>query len=324
VHAFFEFIGGLTVNVRIDNLSPCVSKVLKHGERKYTKEFEKAIAYYHWGVLPCNPARGNEKGHVERDIQTYARRILNLIELEKPIFDGWDDLNRWLCEKIISKQKTTPLFAEEQAQLKPLPIRSEVILYKVEIMKPSPLGNLRVEGSSYSVPDAMIGRDCRVVLGAYSVIITLLKPHPSVTGLKVVHHRQERGCNRVCLEHVLPSLIRKPQAMIRWAHKDILFPNPVCIRFYGYLKTSLGSKAECDYLRTLNLIQNVSWPDLIASMELVLEAKPKDPYQQIRELLLKVRTPYSNTLCDWMKQKALNPELSTYDRFIPKGENHES
>jgi transposase len=34
VHAFFEFIGGLTVNVRIDNLSPCVSKVLKHGERK--------------------------------------------------------------------------------------------------------------------------------------------------------------------------------------------------------------------------------------------------------------------------------------------------
>ena len=36
VHSFFEVIGGLTENIRFDNLSPVVKKVLKGDARLYT------------------------------------------------------------------------------------------------------------------------------------------------------------------------------------------------------------------------------------------------------------------------------------------------
>ena len=53
LHSFFEDIGGLTQNIRFDNLSPCVKKVLKGNERIYTEGFQKAYRYYGFGLLPC-------------------------------------------------------------------------------------------------------------------------------------------------------------------------------------------------------------------------------------------------------------------------------
>ncbi|MBF0298108.1 MAG: hypothetical protein HQK51_05270 [Oligoflexia bacterium] len=36
--------------------------------------FIKATDYYDFKVLPCSPGKGNEKGDVERDIRTHAKK----------------------------------------------------------------------------------------------------------------------------------------------------------------------------------------------------------------------------------------------------------
>ncbi len=96
IHSTYEKAGGLTRNVRIDNLSPCVAKIRSGADRLYTAAFLRAIAYYGFGVLPCAPGKGSEKGDVERDIRTHARRIRNAIRVTGRVFIDFDDLNAWL------------------------------------------------------------------------------------------------------------------------------------------------------------------------------------------------------------------------------------
>ena len=105
IHSFFEKIGGVTKNIRFDNLSPCVKKVLEGSNRLYTDDFKRAIAYYGFGCLPCAPAKGNEKGDVERDIRTFSSRIKNRISHEGLVFLDWNHLNQWLVQYLLEREK---------------------------------------------------------------------------------------------------------------------------------------------------------------------------------------------------------------------------
>jgi len=147
VHGFFEFLGGMTEAVRIDNLSPCVSQVLKGNKRKYTCAFEKAVAHYGFKVLPCAPGKGNEKGDVEREIQTHARRIMNIIALEKKVFSDFNDLNAWLKSYCIRYQtpKSAELLEIEKKSLTPLSGYSEDILCWTSTVSISKYGTARIE-----------------------------------------------------------------------------------------------------------------------------------------------------------------------------------
>jgi transposase len=104
IHSFFEAIGGMTKNVRFDNLAPVVKKVLKGSNRLYTDDFNRAIQYYDFGTLPCSPGKGNEKGDVERDIRTFASRVKNRVSHDSIVFRNWDHLNEWLSSYMLERQ----------------------------------------------------------------------------------------------------------------------------------------------------------------------------------------------------------------------------
>jgi transposase len=105
VHSFFERLGGMTENIRFDNLSPVVKKVLKGSERIYTQAFERMRAYYGWGLLPCSPGKGSDKGDCERDIRTFSRRIIERIKLLGLCFKDIHELNDWL-DDFARRQRT--------------------------------------------------------------------------------------------------------------------------------------------------------------------------------------------------------------------------
>lgn len=319
IHGFFETIGGMTENIRFDNLSPCVKKVLKGGDRLYTDDFKRATVYYGFGLLPCAPGRGNEKGDVERDIRTYANRIKNRVSHERTVFRDWEHLNAWLLEYMRERERpeTRQRFNEERKALKPLPAREEAILCKIEMGTASPYGSIRIGKSTYSVPDSMIGRGSRTVIGAYDVKISCLSPE--VEGCAVIHPRKPDGEHSLLLEHVLPSLIRKPHAMVRWAHRDILFPEPACRRFYARLKKIEGYSAEREYLKAINLVHHVSLSEIIAGMELILEAGSHTLFDDLRELLFIERRPVEVVeITSRLNQSPLKIALSGYDSLIPK------
>jgi transposase len=130
VHSFFETIGGQTDNIRIDNLSPCVKKVHKMGRRDYTDAFNRAITYYGFGVLPCSPGKGSEKGDVEREIQTRARRFKNHVLVHGIQFKDFIHLNEVLKLFVESEscEKVQELLRLERLSLKAVLPRDEDVL----------------------------------------------------------------------------------------------------------------------------------------------------------------------------------------------------
>jgi transposase len=321
VHEFFESLGGMTLNIRFDNLSPCVKKVLKGSERLYTDDFKRATSYYGFGLLPCRPATGSDKGDVERDIRTYAARIRNRVSHDVVVFKGFDHLNEWLSNFMQTRlsSNVSVRLDEEKKHLKTLLKKDEDVLSKVTVQTPSPHGSIRMGKSSYSVPDLWIGRDCRVVVGPYHVEIGL----NGENALREKHERQADGEHSLLLKHVLPSLVRKPQAMVRWAHREILFPSKVCEQFYARLKSIESHGAEREYLRSMNLVLHLPLSEIIAGMELVLEGGRKNLFEELRDLLLGERRP--ENVIDIGLRHGMTPlkiELSNYDELIPKGLKH--
>jgi hypothetical protein len=207
---------------------------------------------------------------------------------------------------------------EEQAKLSILPDREDGVLCEIQEGLASSYGTIRVGKSSYSVPDSMIGENCRTFIGAYDVRIHRignLKADKSI----VIHPRKPDGEHSLLLDHVLTSLVRKPHAMVRWAHRAILFPSPVCEKFYQRLKKIEGYGAEREYLRSINLIHHTELSEILAGMELVLETESLKLFDDLRRLLLGERRPAEVIdITSRFNQNPLNPKLSQYDSLIPK------
>lgn len=64
----FQQMKSVPKTIRFDNLSPAVKKVHAKGERALTDMFERFVLHYGFEYEFCNPAKGNEKGHVENKV----------------------------------------------------------------------------------------------------------------------------------------------------------------------------------------------------------------------------------------------------------------
>lgn len=316
VHSFFEVIGGIPEAIRFDNLSPCVKKVLPNGKRLYTKSFEAAIMYYDFETLPCSPGKGNEKGDVERDIQTHSRQFLNFIKINGITFESFNHLNQIMFE-YFQKTLTSTKYLEEVKHLNVLPPRDEDVLCRVEENLASPFGMVKFGTSFYTVPDEAIGAKCRVVGTPFEIKITRLDTNQLIA----THTRVADGFSGVKLEHIIKSLSRKPRAMINWAHKDVLFPDPILKKYYESLKKMDQVIApEKEYLKILNLIHYVTLPEIIIAVDLVLQSEKPHAFEDIKSLLLNERRP--NNVYDIalkFNQEPITTNLKDYDLLIPIG-----
>ena len=316
VHSFFEFIGGMTENIRIDNLSPCIAEILTGSRRNYTAAFQRAIDYYGFGVLPCRPATGSDKGDVERDIRTHARRFHNLIKLTGRVFSDWDDLNTFLLEYCIRNQgeKSTELQSIEVKTLRQLPAKDDAIISHTDTIRCNSHGMLRIDRckASYSAPDHAIGKWCHVIVTPFDVRIFEKSPK---LYLIAYHARQSDGKHSILLEHILPSLVRKPGALLRWKHRDILFVNPSFKRYYAYVKDVDAESADREFLLAANLIQYAQMDEIAVAMEIVISAKSSTPFEDLKQLLLISKSSASQS--SHLDQTPLTPELSGYDSLIP-------
>lgn len=313
IHSFFESIGGMTKVIRIDNLSPCVKEIGRGTERGFTKAFTAAIKYYDFEVSCCSPGRGNEKGDVERDIQTHTRRFLNYIKLNGIVFKSFFHLNLILEEYFKQDLLKNEKYQEEVKLLKPQPCRDEDVLCRIIETKSTPSGLIKFENSFYSVPDSVIGINCRIIGSPFDVKIIRLDTKQTVC----VHNREE-GKNQIKLEHVITSLLRKPRAMINWAHKEVLFPKAIFKKYFIYLKKLHEQGVEKEYLRMLNLIHHATLKDLEVAMELVLTNKSLNPFQEIKELIFS--SPHGVSvlnITEKYNQEKVVPDLSGYDELIP-------
>ena len=130
--------------------------------------------HYHFAPRPCTPARGNEKGKVERQIQ-YLRHAFFAA---RP-FRDLDDLNaqfrRWRDD--IAHQRRHPeqrdrtvgdVLAEEQPRLLPLPAHP----FETDVLRAVRSGKtpyVRFDRNQYSIPHTHVRRPLTLVASATTV-----------------------------------------------------------------------------------------------------------------------------------------------------------
>lgn len=158
----FEYIGGVPIRIRFDNMSTAVVKVLTGPERELTDGFRRFMLHYRFQADFCNPASGNEKGTVENKVG-YCRRNMFV---PVPTIRSFEDYNRTLlewCEQdalrehYVQKRPIRELFAEEQGTLLTLP-ESDFPVCRYETIIVDKCGFARFETNKYSLLPSLQGK----------------------------------------------------------------------------------------------------------------------------------------------------------------------
>lgn len=217
VRAFAHF-GGVPTRLAYDNLRAAVRRILVGAERALALRFAALAAHYLFEASFCRPATGHDKGGVEARGKTI--RWQHLV----PIPDGPDlatinaALLAQLDGRLDRRRAESPdtvgeRWAIEQPALRPLAPAFEAA--RTEILGVSRRALVRVEGATYSVPDAWAGLDVTVKVGAER--LEILGPG----GPAIAHARQRFGGRAIDYRHYLRTLSQKPQA-VRQVLPDLL------------------------------------------------------------------------------------------------------
>jgi len=167
VEAFNQFHGCSRV-VLYDNMRSVV--LARRGDEiQFHPRLLELAAHYHFAPRPCRPARGNEKGRVERVI----RFIRDSFFAARP-FTTLEDFNRqaliWRDE--IAHQRPWPqddsrkveeVLREEQPRLLPLPANT----FESDRLVPIHSGKtiyVRFDLNDYSIPPTAVGRPLNLVV----------------------------------------------------------------------------------------------------------------------------------------------------------------
>lgn len=211
----FEYFGGVFKNIRYDNLTSAVKKVLKGRQRIETDRFIALRSHYLFDAIFCLPGQqgAHEKGGVEGGVGRFRRHHL----VPVPKMNSLEELNVYLLscckkddERIIQgkSQSVIQNWQSEVSNLGALPLKpfatEEICLSRVNNKS-----LVRVKGNDYSVPVQMVGQQVEVQLKSETVSFF----H---SGKEIAHHNRAVGQGHMIakLEHYLPLLQRKPGALI--------------------------------------------------------------------------------------------------------------
>lgn len=151
----FEYIGGVPIRIRFDNMSTAVAQVLEGTERKLTEGFTRFMLHYRFQADFCNPASGNEKGNVENKVGYIRRNALVPI----PTITSFDDFNEYLfewCENDAERPHyqhgvtIQSLWEQEQPKLLTLP-EVPYNVFRYEALRVSKTGFVTVDTNKYGL-----------------------------------------------------------------------------------------------------------------------------------------------------------------------------
>ncbi len=209
VHAVESF-GGSPRVVLVDNLKSVVLERVGDVVHFHPRALELFGHYMTWGQ-PCAPARGNEKGRVERTIRYLrtsfwpARRFANIADLNR-------QASEWVAS--VAHQRPVPddpqrrivcqALEEERARLVPLPAHP----FETERLIPTTVRKqpyIRVDGNLYSVPHPVVGHPITVALSRETVrVIDGLQEvarHPRSFDLRQVIEDPDHIAGLAALKH---------------------------------------------------------------------------------------------------------------------------
>lgn len=208
----FDYFGGVPKTIVYDNMKTAVKKVLEGTKREEQEAFVQFRSHYLFDAQFCAPAKGNEKGQVEKLVQTARAQFLVPVPQVSEILE----LNHYLMEQCNAyeetfvpktNEKVGERFQEERVQLLPI-ISKHPCARKVKASVNS-LSLVNFETNAYSVPTRYAGqKDAHLYAYVNHIEIWL-------GGQCVAKHERsyERFHEVFEVDHYLDELERKPRAI---------------------------------------------------------------------------------------------------------------
>lgn len=166
----FEYFGGVTKEVLVDNQKSAVLQPSNEGNPLFNPRFEDVAARYGFVPRACRPYRARTKGKDERMVGYIKHHFF----VRYRIFESWAHLNQlaeqWLREEAdprlhgTVKEIVMARFVREQPALQPLPTQRYDTSYH-EVRHVSMDAYIEVRGNRYSVPSYLVGQMVTVRIG---------------------------------------------------------------------------------------------------------------------------------------------------------------
>jgi transposase len=166
----FEYLGGVSQEVLVDNQKSAVLLPSNAGAPTFNERFVDLASHYGFVPRACRPYRARTKGKDERMV----RYIKENFFARYRVFESWAHLNQlaeaWLREEAdrrlqgTVKEIVAERFERERPALQPLPAVRYDTSY-LEYRKAGWDGYIDVRGNRYSVPPAAAGQRVRVRIG---------------------------------------------------------------------------------------------------------------------------------------------------------------
>lgn len=166
----YEYFGGATSEVLVDNQKSAVLLPSNQGQPHFNERFLDLANYYGFAPRACRPYRARTKGKDERMVGY----VKNNFFVRYRSFESWAHLNqlaeRWLAEEAdprlqgTVKEVVAERFAREKPLLRPLPkVRYDTSYY--ELRRVAWDSYIDVRGNRYSVPAQLVGQRVAVRIG---------------------------------------------------------------------------------------------------------------------------------------------------------------
>lgn len=166
----FEYFGGVTEEVLVDNQKCAVLEYPSQGKPNFNERFVDLAGHYGFTPRACRPYRARTKGKDERMVGYIKGNFF----VRYRNFEGWAHLNQlaehWLVEEADQrlqgtvKEVVAERFEREKPTLKPLPkLRYDTSYYVSRRVAWD--SYIDVQGNRYSVPAELVGQRVTVRIG---------------------------------------------------------------------------------------------------------------------------------------------------------------
>jgi hypothetical protein len=190
----FEYFGGVTQEVLVDNQKSTVLEHPHNGKPYFNERFLDLAGCYGFTPRACKPYRARTKGKDERMVGYIKGHFF----VRYRSFESWAHLNqqaeRWLAEEADLRVHGTvheivsERFARERPTLSPLPTHRYDTAYR-ETRQAAWDGYIDVCGNRYSVPDPLRGQTVAIRIGLDGALRVYDPADPNPDQLPVATHR---------------------------------------------------------------------------------------------------------------------------------------
>jgi transposase len=317
----FAFFGGATRRVLTDNLRSVVLE--RRGDQfRFHPRYIELAGQYLFQPAPCRPARGNEKGRVERSIRYlrdsfFAGRTFSTLEAINAEVLRWIEQvahrRPWIDD---TSRTVEEVFDEERGRLLSLPRHPPLPLHRIEVQS-GKTHYVRFDRNDYSIPHTHVRRPLTLLAG--DTEIRILEAANEIAR----HERSwDRGRRITDPRHVNALLASKRKALESTACSPLEIAVPAVRAFLDAAFPSVRSSATL--LGHLSRLHSLYGSELLATALREATARSTPTLASVEFLIERARRGHHRTppiqidLSDRPELAALHVQphpLEIYDRL---------